>query len=257
MSVVTVQSYRKAVASSTAYYDAVVADGATAYWSLDEASGNFTDAIGGHTMTVSDVTYSASALMTTDGGAAATFDGTNDYATATGHADLFPAAGQDFSIECWIKAPDKVQSGPLVYMRNATTPFPQIGLFVGYVGGGGSFVTGRQISMGVTDSSTRRRFYRTTNDIIPVGSPVTFYLVGVYDNTNDAIKIYVDGTEESLTLSYTLNAFPDGGGAASTDMHIGWNSLTEYYEGDLDAVAVYDGVALSSSQISDHYTKGT
>src|SRR5262245_31945327 len=132
----------------SAYCDKVIADGATAYWRLNETSGTTAiDVIGGNNGTISGGVTLNQSGATVDGDRAMAFNGsTGDIAVADNAALGF--AG-DFTVEAWINAtPNAEVDGRIISKRNASS----IGyeLYVDSATGNVSFFIGAEAPRTIT-----------------------------------------------------------------------------------------------------------
>jgi len=225
-----------------ATYDSIVlGDNPTAYFRFEETSGIvISDDIGGPDGSVTGADLSASGAV--DSGIS--FDGTDD------HANLGPVLTQlsPGSIEFWIK----------------TTSTSQ-GAAIGVLGSPSFFFQINSSNTGVQTVGEARVFYRDDS----AGSDFTSFSISedIYDGNwhhvvlvvagDPSIEanfdVYVDASNVALSFEQSLS--DDSWPASPDDLFIGaWNNsgAGSYAEVELDEVAIYD-VALSSSQISDHY----
>ena len=151
------------------------------------------------------------------------FDGSNDYVNGVGNC---PTSA--FTISVWAK---KVGEDGWYAMYSATT----------------------QIWFGIGDNEQVRLhvggtpYIDTASSVITVGA--WHHIVATYDGSTTG-KIYIDGVDQSLTPSGTLE-LPD-----ATASNIGRHpSGLNYFSGNLDEVALWDA-ALSEKDIKRIYNNG-
>ncbi len=128
-------------------------------------------------------------------------------------------------------------------------------------GGIGSELQGKNLNFGVwirTDETLRFGFETSTGVDDMVTSTNKYndnkwhYLVGVFDDELDSLKLYVDG---NLVSQKTTTNIPDTSGLQP--IRIGANSLTvsNFFKGSLDEVRIWDR-ALSSQEVKDAFEQG-
>lgn len=203
------------------YREQVIADGATAYWRLEELSGSSAATeVGANTGTISGgVTLNQGGVA---GGKAMAFNGSTGK-IAVGTLALGPAA---YSVEAWIKV---IGTAQIPFFSNRESGAGTTAVFgVDSVSGRvfvyiGSFIYG-------TTSLWDGRWHHA-----------------VVTHDGSTTRIYVDGVLESQTAS----AIPNGTGIAS----IGCDVNVVFWNGSIDEVAVYP-IALTAAQIANHYQLG-
>ncbi len=231
-----------------AYPCAVVSDGPTLYWRLDEPSGGTTaaDASGsGHTGTIRSGVSLGQPGALSDGDAAAAVNGTSTGLVASSQSFSDP---QTFSIEAWFKTSSGYNRG-------------------GKVVGFGSSQTG-------TSSHYDRQVYMTNSGNLifgvwdgfaaTVSSPGQYndgnwhHVVATLDPTN-GMALYVDG---GLVDSHAVDGSGNYGQAehyngywrVGTDSLSSWPSspTSSSFQGSIDDVAIY-GQALTSTRVAAHF----
>lgn len=209
-----------------AYADLVIADGATNYYRLGEASGTTAEdsGSGNNDATISGgVTLDVSDGATFGGDGAMAFDGTSGKVVSG--ADTSQGAG-DKTVEFRIKSTD-LNTNPVVSLRSASQVADP--LYVGVTSGvmfiaadGGAAVG----TVTVCDGQWHHCVYAMD------GTTVDFYVDGVLDRTQ---------------------AFVAGEGVGQ--LMIGWDeeNLIDFFPGSIDEVALYTGTQLNATQVADHY----
>lgn len=213
------------------------------YWRLDEttpASGT-----ADYTGTADDGTCSscpASAVGKV--GTAYDFSGGDVDVSVASNAVFDFAAGADFSIELWMNlaaAPGGVL--PTVMLGrwlDANTNW-----WVGVAPGG-------QIAMSFGDSDSTDPFPPTDtgDDIVSDGG--WHHVVVVRDGTNDTLRLYVDGVEDTtIDTDRSDDDWSDASFEMSAPVTLGSADDSYYYGGLIDEVAIYNK-ALSAATIAAH-----
>jgi len=206
------------------YAQQVAADGASAYWPLNETSGTTAvDQIAGLNGTMAGgVTLGVPGPLIT-GGTAMRFNGVDGKITC-GSLNI-PIA---FSVEGWIRTSQGTTQQPIFSNRTGTA------------------------NLVVATSLTAGKFGTYFNTGGPISGTVTVttgtwrHVVVTHDGTN--WKLYVDG---ALDASGTLSR---PAGSANT-VAVGYDpgAAGQFWNGDLANIAVYPSV-LTPSQIVNHYT---
>jgi len=205
----------------SAYSDQVIADGAIAYWRLNELSGTTAvDSIGGFNGTISGGVTLGQPGAIVDGDKAMTFDGSTGK-IVTGNV-VFPAA---YTVEGWINT-TAMSTIPWFSTRTPSNVSPEI--FMGTTGGN------PYISI-VGDG--------VLNPALSLAIGQWRYVVVTVTATQ--LTLYVDGTQ----VAQTTGTSP----AVTKAVGIGWDGLGNLkWSGSLDDVAIYP-TALSATQVSNHF----
>jgi Concanavalin A-like lectin/glucanases superfamily/Bacterial Ig-like domain len=220
----------------TPYKDAVLADGAVAYWRLGESSGTSAadESANANTATYTGgVALGQPGALAADQDTAASFDGVNDALSAPDAPSLDLSTGA--TIETWVK---RAKSGWQVVVGkpgNGQSRFENYALWFD-----SSDYLRAFFGNGVTYSSISSSVPMDTN---------WHYVVATYDNAT--IRLYVDGTlntTASGSIALTPNTQP---------MNVGRDQSSSYFFGGrLDEVAVYP-TALTAARVGRHYELGT
>lgn len=220
------------------YRDTVVADGPVAYWRLGESSGSTAvDEMGAH-----DATYNNSPTLGTTGALANSSDtaatfvrSSSQWVEASDHADLDFTG--DFSVEFWMKQAFSAFFHIIVAKSDSAA---DRGWLI-YTASSGNVVK--------FDGRDGTATYHANDGTVNVEDDQWHHVVCVREGSN--WKIFVDG---ALDIS---NSKGTGSMANSQPLTIGRRYVDgpEYYEGDLDEVAVYN-YALSATKILNHYEIG-
>lgn len=126
-------------------------------------------------------------------------------------------------------------------------------------GGDGSEASGANLNYGIwmgNDEKVRFGFETSTGANNWVISPNTYndgqwhYAVGVFDDTANTVKLYIDGllvaSKSDVTVVPETNSKPFRVGANS-------QSNTYYFTGSIDEVRIWKNIALTGSQVADIY----
>ncbi len=231
------------VTSSSAYRDAVLADGPLVYWRLGDSSlattldssGNSRNGAYGSTGGT-DVTLGTAGLIAGDSNTAATFHGS----VSTDWAQIADAPWMDvtdLTLECWIKH--------------------------GAMGGGAENLwdrdpAGTRMFQWRLETSGKLRFTDLAGGITSLDSVATFtdnvkhHLVTTF--TGGVVRTYVDGVQDATSTGHAaLNAVncPLTLGASYGNT----GGLLQPFNGVIDEAAYY-GTALSAVRIAAHYAAG-
>ena len=242
------------VNNSSSYEAAVLADGAVAYWRLDESSGSTAnDVAGSHNAPyVGSPTLGGTGLLA-EGNAAVVFDGVNDMISVP-DATAINSGGpySERSIELWFSA-DDVATRQVLFEEGGLT---------------------RGIAMYLDQGNLYYIAWNDRNDdgtspwgpvwvSTPVTAATTYHVVLVLDQPNGSLDGYLNGSSAG-SQSGVGNLFRHvaniGIGAMDDDVrfHDGSvnNSGTAYhYAGTLDEVAIYNS-ALTMAQVAGHFALG-
>jgi hypothetical protein len=229
--VTTYKSYAQAQAKiRDAYELLLVADGASAIFPLDEASGSIRDTVNGLTGTTAGTpTYGVTSPIKNH--TAIDFDSASDAFTVGDNAAL-DLASTDYTIEAWI-----------------TRDVDQSTVYECYLYKGvGSYVVGVDPDQHLYLSKKSTGFLGLQSNSFAADG--TWHHVVWTVTTGGTITLYVDGSSE--TLSYTnYNAMAD-----TTDaLLIGNNPTDSYWSGKVSYVAIYKS-ALTQSKVLAHYELG-
>lgn len=166
-------------------------------------------------------------------GNALSFDGSNDYVEIPDHNTLDITG--DLTLEAWIK-PDSVSyiaQGEIVgkWVANDTSYYFAI----------------KDGELQMRISATGSDYYNveeTSNANLNINT--WYHVAGVYDASAQDIKLYINGVEESTTVTGTI---PSSIHSGSENLKIGGFSPGYYFDGIIDEVRTYNE-ALSADQIA-------
>lgn len=205
------------------YTAQVLADSPSAWYRLGEPSGAVLDTMGGTSGSVVGTTTRdvAGALVVDDG--AILLNGSTGYVTVPDQAQLDP--GDVFTLECWIK---RTATGAAIEKLLSK-------------GAGGYFlgINADAIEVAVQGST----IVCTSTTLV---NNTSWHHVAWTKNAGTT-KIYIDGVDRTGTVTNDTVI------ATSSALFIGvLSSLTEFYNGVLDEVAIYP-TALSAARILAHF----
>ena len=166
------------------------------------------------------------------------FDGSNDYVSFAGDADLALSGASAATLAGWVNVSNTSSNQHLCGANAATFSGELWGSSnVIYLEMGGPFFT-----------ASSYRSYITQGD----WHHIAFVFDGSGASNPDRAKIYVDGTSLSGSYSGTMpTTIP-----SITDWYLGKGPYNVYYNGLMDEMALWVGTALSASQISSLYSSG-
>jgi PKD repeat protein len=214
------------------------------YWRLGETSGTtFADSVGGANATAfNGVSLNQSHPLTDDTNAAASFDGTNDYASAP----LNLSATSKVTIEFWLRW------NSILYTSNDDQVLELTNNLNNTAGGflvnPASSTSGGRFEVAIGRGTSRNNVYFTRPGVL-----AWHHYAIVIDTTAAAsqqILAYVDGK----AVSVTKGSSGTGAGkfANSTLYFMSRGGTTQFAPATLDEVAIYN-TALSATQIAAHY----
>lgn len=205
------------------YRDQVIADGATGYWRLGEASGTVAADNSGHgnTGTISGGVTVAQPGALADGDTAALLDGASGKVTAPS----LPMSAT-CSVEVWVKTTST--SGSWFSNRGSGPTAGRV-----YIG-----LSGATAFVFTDDTTTSFLSSRAIND------GLWHHVVWTNDGTTS--KFYIDGALDA-TQAQTHAAH------VASVLSFGWdNPNNNWLTGSLDEIALYDYV-LTAAQVANHY----
>lgn len=165
---------------------------------------------------------------------ATTFDGVNDYFSASPSAAIVSAS--QFTFEAWVKINTLAALGQYRMMVRQNSRYLALATSSGPI---------QQWAFTLSIDGVQTYLYATR----PVVVGTTYHVAGTFDGVT--MKLYENGV---LVGSST----PGGAGQISVDgspITIGEYGLANYMDGVIDEVAVYNR-ALSAAEILDHYNTG-
>jgi PKD repeat protein len=234
----TVPAGTAAVASG--YAKTVLADGATEYWRLGEASGSGLSSASPDDLTLGAVTRGTAGAIAGDADTASTFAGTG---TVPGTTKIAQAGPQLFTEEAWFKTTTKTGGKILGFGSSATGDSGSYDRHI-YLTNAGNLVFG--IYDGTVQTVTSPKTY---NDGAWHHVAATLSQAG--------IQLYVDGALVGSKASALAAQLYNGYWRVGGDNLSGWTSApsTSKFAGAVDEVAIYP-TALSADRIAQHHDLG-
>lgn len=211
-------------------------DGMISYWKLDEFGtvNVFADSYGNHNGSASNITSPAEDLGIVN--RARNFNGSNEINIADDNDfDL----ESSFSVELWIKTTE-LGTGNKVFIGKRRDANTQATWWLGY-GNENTAIIWVRDSLG---NITETRGNKAVND------GEWHHLVGIKNDMNKTLQLYIDGEEENIISTFFTGSFSN-----TSPINIGHYGQAFYYDGLIDEVAVYNMV-LNKEIITDHYKKG-
>jgi hypothetical protein len=217
--------------SNSIYRAEVMTDGPVGYWRLAEASGSTAFDETGALPGVYDgpVGRAVTGLLSSDLDRAAGFTtGTSVDVPESSRLQL----GSRFSLEAWIR-PNSIPS-PGGWASIVTRPESYSLQF-----------NGPLLEFTVIQNGSRRRLQAPAGTVV---AGQTYHVVGTYDGAET--RLYVNGAQ---VAGGTLTGAPSAG---QSGLHIGsWESYTEFFNGTIDEVAIYDSL-LTGLAAKKHWDAG-
>ena len=177
------------------------------------------------------------------------FDATNDNRVNCGSDTTLDITTSDMSVSVWCKAVDSGGSKdywPVVAKGNGLS----------------SSGDGWALTISDTDSNPGRIYFDTVDGSSGRISAVTGdsaislnvwnHIVGTIDNSNDVLKLYINGSLAVTNSSFTTADIADG----SNSFYIGNDDNSRDFEGYISDVAFFKGLVLSGAQVTTIYHGG-
>jgi YD repeat-containing protein len=214
------------------------------YWRLGETSGTtFADSVGGANATAfNGVSLNQSHPLTDDTNPAASFDGTNDYATAPVNL----SGTSKLTIEFWLKWNSILYTSNNDQVLELTNNFNNTN--GGFLVNPASSTSGSRFEVAIGRGTSRNNVYFTRPSVL------AWHHYAFVINTTAAaaqqILAYVDG--KAVTVTKGSSGTGAGNFANSTLYFMSRGGTTQFAPATLDEVAIYN-TALTSTQIAAHY----
>lgn len=213
-----------------------------ATWSLDESSGNATDASGnGHTLTNNNVTYGTGLINN-----GAIFNSTTDSLVASTGTDFDFERTQAFSVQAWCNWTSLANNPYIMGHINPSANFNGWSLQADTIG---------ELNFNIANNGagTNILYMRTSSTAVATGG--WYHIVVTYDgsSTPGGVHIYVNTVDIGLTTIFnTLSATALYTGPFQLGSREG-NSIN--FAGTMDIAAVWNRV-LTSGEVSTLYNAG-
>jgi hypothetical protein len=218
-----------------AYYDAVMADHAVAYWRLGDSAEVAKDELGTHdALFAGGVTHARPGALAASPNLATAFDGTDGEAQTTTGIQFLDQA--PFTLEVWVDESNAATYWHFITCEPRVTGMPQQGYALLQTGSGVLFE--RIPNPGQYD--------QTNTTIIPTGTWTQ--LAGVYDGAS--VNLYVNGVLHQTTPA------PELAQPYNSPVFLGAQIEGAFFGGTLDEAAIYDH-ALTGAQLINHYKIAT
>src|ERR1019366_7311250 len=238
------------IASNYPYAQLVLNDRPLGYWRLDETSGTIAhDYVGKNNGVYTSTTLNQPGNNLIDTHPAAKFGAAiNSYVGGIpldfGTTNYTSNTKGEFSVECWV---------------NGGAQTTDAGLITKGTGGGGE-----QVNLDCGGGSHAFRFFvrnngggavLATGNILPNG--LWHYLVGVCDQSNGVVTLYVDGLVNATGVLGTNDGILDSTRLFSFgSRQSGSASYDNQFNGKMEEVAIY-GYPLSAAKVLSHYLAAT
>ena len=228
---------------------AVLADGPIGYWRLDETSGTLAHDY----LAANNGTYSASVLLGQPGyklldthtAARFGFLAASNSCVTNIAVDFATSGNAAFSVEAWVNGGSQTTDAGLI-----TKGFGSGGEQFNLDCGGGSHA----FRFFVRDATGNARL--ATSSVVPNNQ--WHHLVGVCDQANGFVRLYVDGVnvaQGSITPNSGILGSTSSVSIGSRQAGLG-TAYNNQFVGYMEEVAIY-GYALSASQVLTHYQAAT
>jgi hypothetical protein len=179
-------------------------------------------------------------------GNALDYDG-NDYIVVSDDPSLRPDNGS-WSVSAWAKPDDANQIGTIISKRQNASPYEQWSMMI--CANNGCWASGQQlVGIFIEDDDALDRRAISNSD---VADGEWHHYVMVADKSSDKILLYMDGAE-IITSTTWAGSWPTIDNP--DDLQIGNNNNTEYFNGAIDEIRVYN-FALTGAQVSAEYNQG-
>lgn len=240
--------------SNEQYVQKIIADGASNYWRLGEASGPTAyNEIGSYHLTHQNTTVGVTGLLGVSDDLAVNFNGTTSYLREDLDDSVKTASA---TVEAWFKTSktDNVQNMFIAGGVPSRSGADGRGFYItlttdGYL----------RVNMGKISVASFAFAVGTTD----LRDGAVHHAVGTYDGT--WIRLYVDGEEVASTNDAAGIEWTDGSGdptpgqfyigASRDNTPTGPEPNRDYFDGEIDEVAFYP-TALTASQVRSHFING-
>ena len=162
--------------------------GLVASWELDEASGNFVDAVSAMAFVPSGLTQGVTAIIPNSGTAAASGDGVNDDAKLTPPPDAVKFGTASFAYEIWVKQDSVTEVGRMFICQRTTTAL------------------GANLEV-INDPNQPRLYIQdgASNSANIVGTAAfaqdaLYQILAICDRTNQLLRLYVNGASAATAV---------------------------------------------------------
>jgi hypothetical protein len=225
----------------------IISSGLVGYWSMNDGSGLIVRDFDSGSLVTNGVLSGSTkpAWVSGRSGTGLFFAGIPGagYVNIPDAAYLRPGAG-DWSISCWINAPNVAQNSNAIISKRDGVSFNQMQLGIGYADSGGSTVSAKNI--GFVSYPNLTSFYTTNFTVDGNWHHIVLVRLAVGNPL-----IYVDGVSQALTS-------PVNNGVANltntVSWEIGWNNngAAGFYSGSVDDVRLYNR-ALNPAEVTALY----
>lgn len=210
-----------------------------AHWSMDTlTSGSTPDSTANNntasqTLALNQPTALAAGMF----GGAVLFDGNDDYLRAVSSASLNVGTGS-FTVAAWVRPGDTLP-GRIVNKWNNT-----IGWIFDVHIASGAVANPGQVRFKMSDGSNPGIDFNANASLT---NGTWTHIAAVVDRPNNLLKLYVEGSEVLSQSTTTVTGTLDN----AADLGIGTIPIApgNYYNGGIDEVRLYKGVALTPAQI--------
>lgn len=218
--------------------------GCIAFWPLDEGSGTTaTDVVGGADGTLNGATWGTE--LVTGAGAAASFDGVDDFIDVVDVSSLVNQFGNDqFSLELTINHADAGATAKAIALRDHNSTEMRLFTQTG---------TTNSIQWDLYPNNGNKSIYYTT----PPARNTTHHLILTWNGTTGNMKAYKDGVNVSATGDTTTALGPLNDSTyerlvIGCDIDGPGTSEIDFFEGRISHVGIYNR-ELNTSEITDRY----
>ena len=225
------QAVRGSAPPSAGPYDQIVlADSPVAYWRLGESGGTTAaDQVGANPgLYATSVTLGTAGAIAGEPNTAVRLDGTTGRVTVADSPSLHLAAAGNLTIETWFKR-SRIGAWELLVDK-------------GWQSWGLGFNNTDYLKLSSYGFGDLARSNQRVTD--------TNWHHAVATRSGTTSKIYLDGVDVTLPVSNLT--WSD---ASAIDLHIGSGNNSDYFQGDIDEVAIYDR-ALSQNEVAEHFQAG-
>ncbi|MCP3976439.1 MAG: hypothetical protein GY720_18285 [bacterium] len=237
------------IATPVDYAGLVIADGAVAYWKLNDGGNAARDAIDQTHRAVFDGPTTKTAALLPEGGRSATFDGANDLIRVADHVDLNTGASYSArSVELWFEA-DDVRSRQVLWEEGGA----KVGISI--------YLRKGKLRAGAWDRSAGG----WADDVFVstrVEADTVYHVVLTMSEANGKLRLFVNGERVGIDPGVEELGKHGGNmaiGARRDSTRFADKAITggegAFFDGTIDEVAIYN-VALNRNQVQAHYGAG-
>lgn len=218
-----------------------ISQGATHYWTFDEASAPFNDLVG--TLHLTNTGGTITRVIPSVVGSGQNLTSSGHIRTASTDTSVQFTGSQGFSYTAIVRPKGYTNNGAIITKRSTTTTDRVFGMFFFGTGTG----TGLSVDLGTNQVRWSTNYYAPLNEWV--------MLTYTYSPSPATGKIYINGQLSYTNVYSTLPNSTSGVayltvGAYQTGTS---PSYTTFFDGDIDDIALFEGKTLSAAEVLAQY----